>query len=1013
MRTLILILLLLHLFSFKAQSIYCIPSPTNGVNGYDLSHVKINSLDSTFGGTTSYRFFKDSIHRFTCFLRAGFTYKLYLTSGSTNAVSTSAAWIDWNNDSTFNNITEKLGEKISSGTNQLDSIIFTVPLNCFKGKLRLRIRSSNATSINACTDYASGQTTDFTISTLDPYYDYYFFNNWEYAGTDSNYIDGVQVGTINNQLTGGFDGSVYSYFSNLLANVTACNVVNLNVTTKTKTTGNFIYAYFDINEDGNFDQGSEKVGAISLTPGYQTSLLQFTIPAISGLNRLRVVLFNNVGGIREVEDYSVNVLSSSGNSIPDASIGADFFPDCNSGCIYTGCVGSTTLHDNSCGNPTAWQWSIPGASPATSTVRNPTITLTAGNYIVTLIVSNSFGSDTSSIQISIQSPILNFSLGNDTSICNGGTMQLSAPVSGVNCYSYAWSTGESGSGIRVSASGNYGVYVSNCNNVGCKAYDVINVNYSPVVYNVTGGGSYCIGNPGRTLNLDDSETGVTYQLYINGNPAGTPVSGTGNFISFGQQTTIGAYTVVATNASLACSATMTGSVNVNSVATPLAYNVIGGGSFCQGTGGLAVGLVSSQLNVSYQLYRNGILTGSSIAGNGSTLYFPNQTSSGSYTVVASPATGGCSVNMTDTADLIVNPSPTSYNASGGGYFCGSAGAFVNLSGSQNGITYELINTGVHTGITLSGTGSAISFSTITASGTYTIIATSDSSCNQSMSGAATITIKPNPDVYVVHGGGNFCVGSVGELIYLDSSQVGINYRLYMGGFPLGGVVSGIGGQLNIGNPVTIGTYNVVATNTANACSVTMSGTVFENEVNYPNVFNLTGGGHFCLGDSGVAVGMMNSDSSVSYLLYVDNNPIGNSAFGSNSSFGFGLQTIGGQYSVVGTTINSSCTVQMANTVIVVADICNGVSDYLDKKYLSVYPNPANDFIEIKIESSDILKGYIELTDRTGRILRIWNLPEGKTNLYSISGLSSIATGVYFIKLFINDSAVTKMVLIYH
>ena len=51
--------------------------------------------------------------------------------------------------------------------------------------------------------------------------------------------------------------------------------------------------------------------------------------------------------------------------------------------------------DMSTGNPTAWQWSFPGGTPATSTEQNPRVYYTRdGLYDVTLTVSNAEGSDT-------------------------------------------------------------------------------------------------------------------------------------------------------------------------------------------------------------------------------------------------------------------------------------------------------------------------------------------------------------------------------------------------------------------------------------------------------------------------------------------------------------------------------------------------------------------------------------------------------------------------------------------
>lgn len=86
----------------------------------------------------------------------------------------------------------------------------------------------------------------------------------------------------------------------------------------------------------------------------------------------------------------------------------------------------------------------------------------------------------------------------------------------------------------------------------------------PTVYEVTGGGTYCFNTSGTPVGLSDSESGMTYQLQIDGSDSGDPVAGTGEAISFGNQSVAGTYTVVATNTAGGCTASMTGSVEVAS-----------------------------------------------------------------------------------------------------------------------------------------------------------------------------------------------------------------------------------------------------------------------------------------------------------------------------------------------------------------------------------------------------------------------------------------------------------------
>ncbi len=56
---------------------------------------------------------------------------------------------------------------------------------------------------------------------------------------------------------------------------------------------------------------------------------------------------------------------------------------------------SVTFTDLSTNMPTSWSWTFEGGTPATSTEQNPTVTYSEpGEYTVTLVASNAFGSDT-------------------------------------------------------------------------------------------------------------------------------------------------------------------------------------------------------------------------------------------------------------------------------------------------------------------------------------------------------------------------------------------------------------------------------------------------------------------------------------------------------------------------------------------------------------------------------------------------------------------------------------------
>ena len=119
------------------------------------------------------------------------------------------------------------------------------------------------------------------------------------------------------------------------------------------------------------------------------------------------------------------------------------------------------------------------------------------------------------------------------------------------------------------------------------------VNTNPVAYTVTGGGAFCTDATGATgvpIGLSNSEIGVSYQLQLpsTGFNVGTPVSGTGTAISFGNQTILTNYIVLATKNTSTCTTRMIDSVVVRATTTVYPYVTIelttGSQTVCEGAG---------------------------------------------------------------------------------------------------------------------------------------------------------------------------------------------------------------------------------------------------------------------------------------------------------------------------------------------------------------------------------------------------------------------------------------------
>ncbi len=152
--------------------------------------------------------------------------------------------------------------------------------------------------------------------------------------------------------------------------------------------------------------------------------------------------------------------------------------------------------------------------------------------------------------------------------------------------------------------------------------------------------------------------------------------------------------------------------NPSTCEDPTLFNVTGGGSYCEGGDGVAVGLDGSQLGVNYA-----IVPGTQvIAGTGSAITFDNQLA-GTYTITATsdgtnPLICTDPVNMTGVAVVIATPlqvSTVSIVADPSGPVC--AGTTVNFTATpENGgdqPAYEWFVGGVSQGIDFTGSFSYV------------------------------------------------------------------------------------------------------------------------------------------------------------------------------------------------------------------------------------------------------------------------------------------------------------------
>ncbi len=206
---------------------------------------------------------------------------------------------------------------------------------------------------------------------------------------------------------------------------------------------------------------------------------------------------------------------------------------------------------------------------------------------------------------------------------------------------------------------------------GCGVAAVVTVN---PLFPISGSRNICLGTPN---DLTDLATGGTWS---SGSPA---VATIGSVTGVVTGIASGA-TNITYHLGTGCMATT--SITVNPL--PVSYDVTGGGSFCAGGTGVDIGLNGSENGVSYQLRYSGSAI-DTLPGSGSALDFGLFTLPGAYTVLATDSITGCSVAMTASAAITVNPTVTpfvSINAISGTTICAGALADFNAAPVNGGST---------------------------------------------------------------------------------------------------------------------------------------------------------------------------------------------------------------------------------------------------------------------------------------------------------------------------------------
>ena len=329
----------------------------------------------------------------------------------------------------------------------------------------------------------------------------------------------------------------------------------------------------------------------------------------------------------------------------------------------------------------------------------------------------------------------------------------------------------------------YRLSLTETNGSSCTTVVNVDVTVYPLPLNntVTGGGSYCASGTGLPVGLSGSEIGVNYQLQIGGINTGTSVPGTGSALNFGNKTVAGTYTVVASNAvAQSCSVNMTGNAIIIIDPIPTVYDVTGGGSFCSGGTGVAVGLSGSQVNVNYQLQLDNVNSGASVPGTGIALNFGNKTVAGMYTVIATYASAtACAVNMNKNAVVTVNPIPTPVITGLAATQNLSSVVYTTQSG-MTGYSWTVSSGGTITaGGTATDNTATVKWNTVGPQ-TISVNYSNASSCTAVIPTAYAVTVYDLP-VPTITGPTPVCANTTGNVYVTETGMTGYTWTVSAGG----------------------------------------------------------------------------------------------------------------------------------------------------------------------------------------------------------------------------------------
>ncbi len=270
--------------------------------------------------------------------------------------------------------------------------------------------------------------------------------------------------------------------------------------------------------------------------------------------------------------------------------------------------------------------------------------------------------------------------------------------------------------------------------------------------------------------------------------------------------------------------------------------------------------------------------------------------------------------MSGSAVITENPNPVALNLTGS-TICASPGGngTITSTTSVSGVSYQLYNS-LNSPIqgAQPGNGSGLTWTGLSASNGYYVIATNSATCTAT-STPVNVSTTANPAALVLTGS-TICVSPGGNGTITSSTSVnGVSYQLYdVSNAAVQTAKAGTGSGLTWSSLPAGSGYYVIATN-ASTCTAT-SAPVNVLTTSNPVALELTGS-TICASPGGNGtITSSTSVNGVSYQLYNSSNaPVQGAQAGNGSGLTWTGLSAGNGYYVIGTNLTTSCVSLASNT----------------------------------------------------------------------------------------------------